>query len=117
MTQTAPATARRSLDRLAGSISPESLEDLRLVVSELVTNCLRHVGRDEVGWIDMTVQSLGGAIRVEVSDPGLSWRQEPGRPRLQAEGGRGLVLVNRLAERWGHENGPHTKVWAELAIS
>jgi anti-sigma regulatory factor (Ser/Thr protein kinase) len=116
MTPTAPAEARRSLDSFASSLTPERLDDLRLVLSELVTNCVRHSGQGEAEWIDVTVKWLGSTVRIEVSDPGL-WR-EPGGSRPQdSEGGWGLLLVDRLAARWGHQSEPHTRVWAEMAVS
>jgi anti-sigma regulatory factor (Ser/Thr protein kinase) len=114
MTQTAPAEARRSLDRLASSLPRERLDDLRLVVTELVTNCVRHSERGN-GWIDLKVAWLGSRVRVEVSDQGLRWGPQGRGP--EHPGGWGLLLVDRLAERWGHQSEPHTKVWAELATS
>ena len=115
MTPTAPAEARRSVDSLASSLTPERLDDLRLVVSELVANCIRHSGQGQTGWIDVRVEWVGSTVRVEVSDPGLGWEPEGPGPE-HSEGGWGLLLVDRLAERWGHQNDPHTKVWAELPV-
>ena len=110
----APGDARRSLDRLAGMLRPDRLDDVRLVVSELVTNTLVHSGRGQQGTVEMRVQLLPGRLRVEVTDQGREWGKSSSVER--PEGGFGLLLVDHLAERWGHEGGDHTTVWAELAV-
>lgn len=91
------------------------LDDLvdttELLVSELVTNALRH-GRG-----DIRVRLLRDATVVcEVWDDGYA---QPRRRRAQEtdEGGRGLQLVSLLAERWGSRRTPHGKiVWFELGL-
>jgi len=115
MTPAAPGSARRSLDRFAGTMPKGRLDELRLIVSELVTNCVRHSGLGKRDWIKMRVETLPSCIRVEVTDEGVGFGTEFGsRGR---DGGLGLVIVNHLAARWGHEGGPQTTVWAELALS
>jgi anti-sigma regulatory factor (Ser/Thr protein kinase) len=66
-----------------------------LMTSELTANCVRHAGTDFELAID-----LDGAIRIEVHDSG------PGEPRLvspprTAVTGRGLLIVDKLADEWG----------------
>src|SRR2546423_11607944 len=97
----APAVARRALDPLQPALDPDALEELRLLVSELVTNAVRHgrpVGDDGVElkvWLDR------GMARVEVVDGGGGFSPPDGPPEGGQPGGWGLVVVDRLADRWG----------------
>ncbi|MEU0332753.1 ATP-binding protein [Streptomyces sp. NPDC006193] len=93
----------------------DSLADLTaLLVSELVTNSLRHA----TGPIGVRlVRPAGlGTLRVEVSDP----LPDPPRERvahLEDESGRGLQLVAGSSRRWGTRPGVGGKtVWFELAV-
>ncbi len=63
-------TARHALDRLANLLPPEKLEDVRLVVSELVTNSILHAGLSAYDQISLTVIVSDGAVRGSVCDPG-----------------------------------------------
>jgi anti-sigma regulatory factor (Ser/Thr protein kinase) len=113
-TPIAPATARHSLESLDPAVPRDRLDDLRVVVSELITNCVRHSGLSERDWIQMTVVVIEGRIRVEVTDRGRGFHW-PLR-RKPDEHGRGLEIVDRLVTRWGRDNGSRTTVWAELAL-
>jgi anti-sigma regulatory factor (Ser/Thr protein kinase) len=108
-----PARARHELEAWLPSALPESERSaLRLLVSELVTNSVRHVvGSQEP--VRLAVRIAGGKIRVEVHDGGAGFK--PGRlePR-GADGGFGLFLVERMASRWGVETRDGTRVWFEL---
>src|SRR3954453_17109285 len=88
----APAEARRALDPLQPELDPDSLDELRLLVSELVTNAIRH-GRpgegNEAGLRDW----LGGRMaRVEVVDGGDGFSPPAGPPGGGQPGGWGLVV-------------------------
>ncbi|MDH6112618.1 PAS domain S-box-containing protein [Kitasatospora sp. MAP12-15] len=89
----------------------EQVDTTELLVSELVTNALRH-GRG-----DIRLRLLRDANLVcEVWDDGYA---QPRQRRAQEtdEGGRGLQLVSLLAERWGSRRTPHGKiVWFELGV-
>jgi signal transduction histidine kinase len=81
-------------------------EDVILLVSELVTNSVRHsVSRD----IDVLVRANDGRIRVEVSDDGPGFTQKS--PRGD---GLGLTIVEKISDRWGLTSGERFTVWAEL---
>ena len=110
-TPAAPGTARRSLDRFAETIPPDRLDELRLIVSELVTNSVRHSGDGD--WIRMRVERLPRCIRVEVSDDGVGFGSENGQGFAR---GRGLAIVDHFAARWGLEGGPQNTVWAEFSV-
>ena len=113
----APRHARHALERLAGDLSAEALENVRLLVSELVTNCIRHAGLDPNGWIELRVGASDSLIRVEVSDPGEGFEPSPVALSIYSTSGWGLYLVERIADRWGVsvENG--TKVWFEITAA
>lgn len=87
-----------------------------LLVSELVTNSLRHA-TGPIGVRLVRPSGDGGVLLVEVSDP----LPDPPRARSAAdedEGGRGLQLVARTSRRWGTRpgRGAGKTVWFELAI-
>jgi anti-sigma regulatory factor (Ser/Thr protein kinase) len=108
------AGARHSLDELAGRVEEERLEVLRLLVSELVTNCLRHARLEREDRVRLRVLVCRTKIRVEVTDPGPGFEQRPGPPAEERTSGWGLLIVERLADRWGIDRGEKTRVWAEL---
>ncbi|MEU6522708.1 ATP-binding protein [Streptomyces sp. NPDC046924] len=86
-----------------------------LLVSELVTNALRHA----TGPIDVCLSRPSGpdgVLRVEVSDPLPDFPHER-VARAEDEGGRGLQLVASTTRRWGTRPGEVGKtVWFELAV-
>ncbi|HVF03951.1 MAG TPA: ATP-binding protein [Frankiaceae bacterium] len=89
------------------------MEDVALVVSELVTNAILH-GEGEVT-LDVVVEPHAVRIAVEDLDPGTPEAREAG---LDADSGRGLALVSKIAARWGVRPGDRGKVvWAEVLAS
>jgi anti-sigma regulatory factor (Ser/Thr protein kinase) len=92
------------------------LDDLRLLVSELVTNSVRHAGQGPEGWVDVRVSTDGRGVRVEVCDPGPGFRQRKRTTAPQADrtSGRGLYLVAQIADRWGVHRDEATRVWFEI---
>jgi anti-sigma regulatory factor (Ser/Thr protein kinase) len=110
----AAASARRALEPLSSELSPSVLEDVRLLVSELVTNSVRHGGEAAENSVELDVTIARGAVRVEVTDRGRGFDPAtPARP-ADATSGWGLVLVERLADRWGVDSKAPTRVWFEL---
>ena len=110
---TAPAEARLSLVPLSRAVSPDQLDDLRLVVSELVTNSVLHAGLTDRDSITLSVAVRPDRVRVEVVDGGRGFAEASERP---ASLGWGLPIVDRLADRWGTERTSETKVWAEFTL-
>jgi anti-sigma regulatory factor (Ser/Thr protein kinase) len=107
--------ARHSLDRLEGGLPPEKLEDVRLIVSELVTNSVRHAGLSPDEHILLAVVISDGSVRGRVCDPGPGFKKpsEP-RPRTDMSGGWGLPIVERISDRWGVERNGCACVWFEI---
>ena len=108
-------TARHSLDPLENVLPPEKLEDVRLIVSELVTNSVRHAGLSPDEEISLTVMVSDESVRGRVCDPGPGFEKpsEP-RPRTDLSGGWGLPILERISDRWGVERNGCACVWFEI---
>jgi anti-sigma regulatory factor (Ser/Thr protein kinase) len=108
-------TARHALDRLANLLPAEKLEDVRLVVSELVTNSILHAELSPDQQISLTVTVTAGAVRGRVCDPGAGFEvrsEHCARPVMS--GGWGLPIVETISDRWGIERNRHACVWFEI---
>ena len=125
-TREAEASVRRTAERngglsgvvtAAGIDSCGKLEDVRLLVSELVTNSLVHAGLSPDEAITVTVTVQGGLARGEVRDrgPGFEPPQEP-VPKPDLAGGWGLYIVDRVAARWGVARTGSKSVWFEIDL-
>jgi anti-sigma regulatory factor (Ser/Thr protein kinase) len=112
-----PAAARQArtwIEALAASLlSPARGNDLRLVVTEIVTNAIRH--GDPGGSLLLTATPKDGYLCVQVTDDGPGLAPRPRAMVPDEDGGFGLFLVERLTRRWGvtRERG-RTRVWFEL---
>ena len=109
-------TVRSLLDRLLGSWRLDGRVDdgdLKLVATELSTNALVHTTAPDT----ITIRYLGDRIRIEVRDASTSAPQ-PRSPSLQAEGGRGMRLVESLSKSWGVDPTSGGKqVWCEVPVA
>jgi len=107
------AAARRALAPLRDEYGEPVFRDLRLLVSEVVTNAIRHA--DHRGEVRLVVVPVPGALRVEVHDGGMGFLPdaEP-TPAPDRGQGWGLYLVDKLTLRWGAERAPDAHVWFEL---
>ncbi len=106
------ADARRFAKQILEGSAPDVVEAAELMVSELATNCIRHVHSG----FELALDRTDTQIRVEVTDLG------GGAPELQLPGpddigGRGLRIVEMLSDSWGvTRRAPEGKtVWFELA--
>uniref|UniRef100_A0AAU2JMJ5 ATP-binding protein n=1 Tax=Streptomyces sp. NBC_00049 TaxID=2903617 RepID=A0AAU2JMJ5_9ACTN len=89
---------------------PELADDAELALTELVANVVRHVPGRGCG---VLILRRPGGLRVEVSD-GSHRPARPARGAALAEGGRGLLLVEAVTDRWGTVPLPSGKtVWFE----
>ncbi|MGH3243788.1 MAG: ATP-binding protein [Spirillospora sp.] len=107
--------ARRFLRDMVPLQGRPLLHDLVTVGSEVVCNAVTHTRSGKGGRVTVSLLAGGGLYRVEVADDGAGGR----RPCLKAEdgdeNGRGLRIVDALAESWGFRtDGPRTVVWAEF---
>lgn len=101
----APGVSRSHLASIKEALEPR-YEDTLLLVSELVTNSVRHSASQD---INVKVKSNGERIRVEVSDDGPGFTEHS--PRGD---GLGLTIVEKLSDEWGLTSGDRFTVWAEL---
>jgi two-component sensor histidine kinase len=106
-----PTEARLfACDAASSFVDAPTAADLGLLVSELVTNSVVHGGEARRVRVDVV---FGPQIRVEVVDFGDGFRFRPHHD-IGERGGFGLVLVQRIAEKWGMSLGDVTRVWFEL---
>ena len=106
----APSQARTALLALTSAVVPRVLEDLRLLITELVTNSVRH---GPGGMVRVTVKVKDpGTVFAEVTDNGNQGVVEI-REAAEDGGGMGLRILDRMASRWGVYEGS-TNVWFEL---
>lgn len=83
-----------------------------MIVTELVTNAVRH---GPGGPVEIAIEAGGSGVRAEVADPGPGiHHHEPDPRRTTEEGGRGLFLVDALSDAWGLSD-DHSRVWFEVA--
>lgn len=111
----AAGIARRAVEALTAELPARTLEDLRLLVSELVTNSIRHAGVGADGAVELSIRLIGGGVRVEVTDEGAGF-EPPVEPDPGTESGWGLYLVDQISDRWGVLRDRGTRVWFELDV-
>jgi anti-sigma regulatory factor (Ser/Thr protein kinase) len=116
-TSEAPQLARRLVrDALGDLLSAAYLHEAALMVSELVTNSLRHSGAGADDRLHLAVDASHHSARVAVTDPGPGFDPISSGPPAEMERGRGLGIVESLAWRWGVQSGPPTEVWFEVPL-
>src|SRR3954470_15282986 len=106
----APGRARTALRGLNGSLS-RLRQPVGLLVSELVTNAVRHGGAGPSNTVSVRLDSSPDRVRVEVKDEGPGFEPRVGRRIDPVEDGFGLTLVDQLADRWGVEVEAGGRVW------
>ncbi|MFI6700934.1 ATP-binding protein [Streptomyces sp. NPDC050509] len=95
---------------------PEIIAPAQICVSEMVTNVIRHVGEGTPTTLAVSIQ--GTRVRLELRDPDARAFPALLAPDDDAESGRGMLLVDELADRWGVVLRPDAKiVWCELATT
>jgi anti-sigma regulatory factor (Ser/Thr protein kinase) len=113
----APSAVRDALRDRGSHLSPQMRDDLLLLLTEVVTNAVRHSGATSGDPIRIVINENRQCIRVEVTDAGGGFAK-PDRlvPDLTKTGGLGLVLVDRLSRAWGTgRTAKGSIVWFELA--
>jgi anti-sigma regulatory factor (Ser/Thr protein kinase) len=116
----AVTASRLAIAGLDDKLDPNVLFDMRLLVSELVTNCVKHarVGPDES--IDLSIAIDHEKVRVSVRDNGPGFEPPDSAPTeeaAEAGSGWGLFLVEQLSQSWGVEREQGAIVWFELPLT
>jgi serine/threonine-protein kinase RsbW len=111
----APSVARRAVEQAATDVDAGVLRDAQLLVSEVVTNSIKHSGSDEPIRLRVWTQPTG--LKVEVADGGFGFEPGPLTHAGDGEGGRGLLILETLADRWGTSRDARTRVWFELSTA
>ncbi|MGI9081695.1 MAG: ATP-binding protein [Thermoleophilaceae bacterium] len=108
----AAGRARREMARLDAQLDAALLETMRLLVTELVSNSVRHAGARAV---ELTVAVSPEWVRVEVANAGEPFSPESRATRGEADSGWGLFLVERLSHDWGVlDDSGCQRVWFEI---
>jgi anti-sigma regulatory factor (Ser/Thr protein kinase) len=106
----APGCARRAFDAIHHGLEPELEYTVKLLISELVSNSVKHCGQ---GSVQVEIEATGNSVRVDVIDTGPTFVPVPRVAEIDVEGGWGLVLVEELSTRWGSFEG-NAHVWFEI---
>jgi anti-sigma regulatory factor (Ser/Thr protein kinase) len=109
-----PEARRLACAVAADYLEPAQLQSFELVVSEIVSNAVRHGGEPGQG-IRLAVTPKDGYMCVQVTDPGPGLVPKPGALDADDDGGFGLFIVEQLTRRWGvTREDKKTRVWFEL---
>lgn len=113
----APAVAREEIaGAVSGVLPPERLDALRIAVSEVVTNAVRHGSvREQTIGIDLAVKPDFIRVTVTQEEPAFRRPAAP-TPSPSGEGGFGLPLLEALSDRWDVDPGPPPSVWFEMDV-
>lgn len=99
-----PRARRTVTEALPRGVRDHLGADMALLASELVTNAIRYGARDpEDDLVEVVLWPADGHYWLAVSDPGTGGADgtlKPGCPGVDAESGRGLLLVDSLAAAW-----------------
>jgi anti-sigma regulatory factor (Ser/Thr protein kinase) len=109
----AVTAARLALTDLESHLDASVAFDVRLLVSELVTNSVQHAQVAAEDSIVLQVSINDEVVRVEVRDEGPGFDPPSQPPPEDADAGWGLFLVEQLADNWGVANGGRG-VWFEI---
>lgn len=116
----APASVAAARWQLAADlrdagITESAIGDAALVISELLSNALRHARPLPDATVRVSWALADGWLEVAVEDGGAATRPRATHPSLSSLGGRGLAIVDHLSTNWGVETNRGTTVWAVLA--
>ena len=109
----AAGKARREISRLRSDLDPPLLESVRLLVTELVTNSVRHA---DAGTVELAVLVGAERVRVEIANPGSPFEPVLRERDTPSADGWGLFLVDRISDSWGvvEEDEGTQRVWFEI---
>lgn len=99
----------------AAGVRPEDRDDAMLVLSELVSNAVKHAAPLPSGDIRVRWEVLDDLLHIEITDGGAGTRPHASVAALSALGGRGLDIVRTVSTQWGVTEGEDSvTVWAEV---
>jgi anti-sigma regulatory factor (Ser/Thr protein kinase) len=110
----APGRARRAVEALADDLGSAAAADVKLMVSELISNSVKYGGAGAIS-LALRCEERGRLHAEVVDDEGRFVPQARTRPTAEL-GGWGLFLVETLADRWGVREGG-ARVWFEIDAS
>jgi anti-sigma regulatory factor (Ser/Thr protein kinase) len=114
-TPEAALAARRALVARNGALPRAVRDDVLLLMTELVTNAVRHAGAAPDRMVRLELRQRRGTVRVAVCDGGPGFVPGATCSRPDETGGWGLVLVDRIADRWAvTRTATGTCVWFEI---
>ena len=116
-TMSSAVDARRALvsELRAKGVNPVVVDESEIVISELVTNAVRHAKPLADGKIRVNWSVTGGVGEIAVTDGGGPTTPHPAPRSVWSAGGRGLRIVGSLAHEWGvRENTSGSTVWASM---
>ena len=113
---TAARCARLAVrEELEGALARDQLADVELIVSELATNSIRHAGCDDAEELSMEADVDADRVRVRLFDSGEGFEVHTPQPPVTGNGGcYGLLLLDRLSDRWGVQRDGGFSVWFEV---
>ena len=108
----APRQARRQVAAMGSAIDRSVFDTTPLLVTELITNSVRHAGADAV---DLAVSVDPARVRVEVTNRGAPFEPRPREEAEEPNPGWGLFLVEELSDAWGVQGeAGRQRVWFEI---
>ena len=113
-TAEAPRIVRRALSERPALQEPDLRFLLRLLVTELVTNAVRHAGLDSDDRVEVVIAADHDVVSVSVTDHGRGGPALPAQSSRERDSGRGLLLVTAMADRWSVHSRDGTTVLFEL---
>jgi anti-sigma regulatory factor (Ser/Thr protein kinase) len=111
------AEARQVLAPLEPAVDEETIQTLKLLVTELVSNSVRHSEASCEDEIELSIEASDDRVRVEVADGGPGFEPRPRDDDHDQASGWGLHLVECLSDRWGTECRDRMAVWFELDVN
>lgn len=115
---TTPGVARTKLAAfLTVNRAPtEVIDDALIVLSEMIANAVSHGVPNDDGSIEIFWELTASTLHVVVADGGSGAKLRALELDEDSLGGRGLAIINKVADRWWVEETPHTSVHAELML-
>jgi anti-sigma regulatory factor (Ser/Thr protein kinase) len=109
----AAGRARSALGMFERELDPRVLDTLRLVLTELVSNAVRHGAAGPESTVHVDVRLSPDAVHGTIADDGAGFVPKPRAQARRRGGGLGLMIVDNVSRRWGVSDGGR-RVWFEL---